>query len=60
MAKRIEIEKKFYLKNIEKLITIIEENNLNLINTNNEIDEYFTDINNNFIKLLSISFSMIY
>lgn len=50
MAKRIEIEKKFYLKNIEKLIKIIEENNLNLINTNNEIDEYFTDINNNFIK----------
>ena len=28
MAKRIEIEKKFYLKNIEKLIKIIEENNL--------------------------------
>jgi len=49
MGKRIEIEKKFYCNNHDKLLKKIEKKNLELIGTNREIDEYFTDIQSTFI-----------
>lgn len=50
MAKRVEIEKKFYCNNLEKLSNLIIENNFILTETGFESDEYFTDIDSIFVE----------
>lgn len=49
MAKRIEIEKKFYCNDFDLLKKNLDNNNFTLIDTNNEVDEYFTDFDEEFI-----------
>jgi predicted adenylyl cyclase CyaB len=46
---RIEIEKKFYCANVDDLIKEIKLNNLEFISTIKEIDEYFTDVESEFV-----------
>ena len=50
MSKRVEIEQKFYCNNHEKLLEIINKNNLKKCREKYESDEYFTDINSIYIK----------
>ena len=50
MSKRVEIEQKFYCNNHEKLLEIINKNNLKKCSEKYESDEYFTDINSIYIK----------
>ena len=50
MSKRIETEKKYYCKNKTKLIILAEFLGFKLLNENKEVDEYFTDINSEYIK----------
>ena len=52
MAKRLEIEQKFYFKDIKSFYNLLSENNLTKIEDENtsDSDEYFTDINSEYIK----------
>lgn len=50
MGKIIEIEKKYFCNNDKDLLKLIDKNELKLIDESIEIDEYFTDINSQFIK----------
>ena len=52
MAKRLEIEQKFYFKDIKSFYNLLSENNLTKIENENisDSDEYFTDINSEYIK----------
>ncbi|MDD3341565.1 MAG: class IV adenylate cyclase [Bacilli bacterium] len=50
MAKRVEIEKKFYCENIKKLEQVVMDTGFKLVETSHETDEYFTDIDSIFIK----------
>jgi len=50
MGECIELEKKFFLRCKEQLMEIIRQEKLNLIETAQELDEYFTDIHSVFIK----------
>lgn len=50
MSKNIKIEQKYYCGNHDKLLKIIDKLNLKKISEEEEIDEYFTDINSKFIK----------
>lgn len=48
--KRIETEKKYYCNDIKKLIRIATSLDFKLLSSKNEIDEYFTDIDSEYIK----------
>ena len=50
MSKRIETEKKYFCANSEELISKINSLDFKLVSNSNESDEYFTDINSNYIK----------
>ncbi len=50
MGNRIEVEEKYFIKNIEKLNKIIDSEGFRLVNSYKEIDEYFTDIDSRYIK----------
>ena len=50
MSERLEIEGKYYLKNIDELMNIIDNKNFKYIETVKEKDEYFTDFNYEFIE----------
>ena len=52
MAKRLEIEQKFYFKDIKSFYNLLSENNPTKIEDENisDSDEYFTDINSEYIK----------
>lgn len=50
MGKLIEIEQKYYCNNYDELIKLLKEQDLIIKNKLEEIDEYFTDINSDFIK----------
>lgn len=50
MGKMIEIEQKYYCNNYDELITLLKKQGLIISNTLEEVDEYFTDINSDFIK----------
>ena len=50
MSERLEIEGKYYLKNIDELMNIIDNKNFKYIETVKEKDEYFTDFNYKFIE----------
>ena len=50
MSKRIETEKKYFCANSEDLISKINAMDLELISDAKESDEYFTDINSDYIK----------
>lgn len=50
MNKRIEIEKKYFCTNDEGLLKLIHKNKLKKIDESIEIDEYFTDINSEFVR----------
>lgn len=50
MGKMIEIEQKYYCGNYNELIKLLKEQALIMKNTIEENDEYFTDINSDFIK----------
>ena len=52
IAKRLEIEQKFYFKDIKSFYNLLSENNLTKIEDENisDSDEYFTDINSEYIK----------
>ena len=52
MEKRLEIEQKFYFKDIKSFYNLLSENNLTKIEDENisDSDEYFTDINSEYIK----------
>ena len=47
---RVETEEKYYCQKPENLIKIAKELNFKETEKEEEIDEYFTDINSNFIK----------
>ena len=47
---KIEIEKKYYCKNEEKLVMLLEKKGLKKISSELEKDEYFTDIDSEYIK----------
>lgn len=49
MSKRIEIEKKFYCNDSEILIKYLKKNKFELKDSNTEEDEYFTDIDGEFV-----------
>ena len=48
MSKRLEIEQKYFFKDINTFYNLLSENNLEKNENSNihDIDEYFTDINN--------------
>jgi putative hydrolase of the HAD superfamily len=48
--KRIEIEQKFFCSDMDALIKELNFNNLKMITKENEIDEYFTDIDSVFVE----------
>lgn len=48
MSKRLEIEQKYFFKDINTFYNLLSENNEN--SNINDIDEYFTDINGEFIQ----------
>ena len=50
MSNRIEVEQKFFCKNIQELIKLIKIMNFKELDVVNEIDEYFTDIQSEYIK----------
>lgn len=50
MSKRIEVEKKFFCEHVEKLVDKLKTYNFKASMPENEIDEYFTDINSKYIK----------
>lgn len=50
MSKRLEIEKKYYCNDINKMMKILDRNNLKKIENTHEVDEYFTDIESEYIK----------
>lgn len=50
MSNRIETEKKYYCVNNTDLLEKIKMLNYKLVSEGNEIDEYFTDINSEYIK----------
>ena len=50
MSSRIETEKKYYCVNNRELLEKIKMLNYKLISVGNEVDEYFTDINSEYIK----------
>ncbi len=52
MAKRLEIEQKFYFKDIKSLYDLLSKNNLTKKESENisDSDEYFTDIDSEYIK----------
>ena len=52
MAKRLEIEQKFYFKDIKSLYDLLSKNNLTKTESENisDSDEYFTDIDSEYIK----------
>lgn len=50
MSERLEIEGKYYLKNINELMSIINSKNFKYMDTVKEKDEYFTDFDYNFIE----------
>ena len=52
MAKRLEIEQKFYFKDIKSFYNLLSENNLTKKESENisDSDEYFTDIDSEYIK----------
>ena len=50
MSSRIETEKKYFCINNDELLNEIEANKLKLVSKGKEIDEYFTDINSEYIR----------
>ena len=52
MSKRLEIEQKYFFKDITTFYNLLSENNLEKNENSNihDIDEYFTDINSEYIK----------
>ncbi len=50
MGKMIEIEQKYYCTDYEELIKLLKKQGLTMRNTLEEIDEYFTDIDSDFVK----------
>ena len=50
MSKKVEIEQKYYCSDFKKLIEVINKKGFSKINEKREIDEYFTDINSEFIR----------
>lgn len=50
MSSRIETEKKYYCVNNRNLLDKIKQLNYKLVSSNEETDEYFTDINSEYIK----------
>lgn len=50
MANRIEVEEKYFVKDIKDLENIIDFQGFKLISEYDEIDEYFTDINSLYIQ----------
>lgn len=52
MGKRLEIEQKFYFKDIQSFYHLLNKNNFKKIEDDdiNDVDEYFTDINSEYIK----------
>ena len=50
MAKRLEIEQKFYFKDIQSFYHLLSKNDFKKIEDNdiNDVDEYFTDINSEY------------
>lgn len=50
MSRYIEAEKKYYCANYEDLISILKTLNFDLVSNRNESDEYFTDINSEYVK----------
>lgn len=52
MGKRLEIEQKFYFKDIQSFYHLLSKNNFKKVEDNdiNDVDEYFTDINSEYIK----------
>ena len=50
MSKKVEIEQKYYCNDFKKLIEVINKKGFRKINEKREIDEYFTDINSEFIR----------
>lgn len=50
MSKKVEIEQKYYCNDFKKLIEVINKKGFSKINEKREIDEYFTDINSEFIR----------
>lgn len=52
MAKRLEIEQKFYFKDVQSLYDLLSKNNLTKKESENisDSDEYFTDIDSKYIK----------
>ena len=50
MSNRTEVEIKYYLKDDNKLLKIIDELQMEKTTTDIEIDEYFTDIDEEFIR----------
>lgn len=52
MSKRLEIEQKYFFKDINTFYNLLSENNLEKNENSNihDIDEYFTDINSEYIQ----------
>lgn len=50
MNKKIEVEKKYFCENTNRLIELIKLNGLKICDKQMETDEYFTDVNSEFIK----------
>lgn len=50
MGSRIETEKKYFCINNRELLEKIKMLDYKLVSEGNEIDEYFTDINSEYIK----------
>lgn len=52
MSKRLEIEQKYFFKDINTFYNLLSENNLEKNENSNihDIDEYFTDINGEYIQ----------
>ncbi len=50
MTKKIEIEKKYYCKNPDELIQLLEKKNMRKLKVEKESDEYFTDLESEYIK----------
>lgn len=48
--KRIETEKKYYCNDIKKLVRLAISLDFKLLSSENEVDEYFTDIDSEYIK----------
>ena len=50
MSKRIETEKKYFCANSEELISKIDALGFKLVSNSLESDEYFTDINSDYVR----------